>query len=355
MCALMQTAAAPATALPPATVALVETYADGRVNYELTSARPARMWTPYFPRVKDWQRPPGSLPVTALQLARVLVGRDVRVDVFVLRGQSHEEEVPVATVLVTPGKHVVVNELRKFGVAPLDLSLAEAAPLTPYLPTVFSITPNLEIAAVELLNAPYPGYRITVRNLSNKTAANFHVQSYRGEGTALSSLQRGPEGRPAMTPGGSYGFDVNLTSGRKIDAGTWAPAPLDVIEIDSVLWDDGSVEGTPTMASSLIAADAGRRLQLTRVTSILRDAIDDLESATGVLAKIRTKIEALPDRDEAQLPAAQLTMRLTKASALEDVSRFEQDRSMPHDPAAVMRWLKYTIDRYEHWIARLAQ
>ena len=33
---LMQAPAAAATTLPPSTVALVETYADGRVNYELT-------------------------------------------------------------------------------------------------------------------------------------------------------------------------------------------------------------------------------------------------------------------------------------------------------------------------------
>ena len=108
--ALLQAPVAPAPALPPATVALVESYSDGRVNYELTSAKPARMWTPMFPRVEDWQPPPGGVAVKALQLARVLVGRDVRVDVSVL-GPSITDETPVASVLVSPGAHVIVNEL----------------------------------------------------------------------------------------------------------------------------------------------------------------------------------------------------------------------------------------------------
>jgi hypothetical protein len=283
----------------------------------------------------------------------VLVGRDVRVDVSLLRGPSHQEETAVASVLVRPGTHVVVNQLRDYGVEPIDLSLAEAAPLTPYLPTVFSVTPKLEIAAVELLNAPYPGYRITARSLSDQAAANFHVQSYRGESKALSSIPRGPEGRPVLTPGGSYTFDVNLTGGGATDAGVWAPTPLDVIEIDSVLWEDGTIDGTPATASSLIAPDAGRRLQLTRVVTILRRALAD--GASGGLAQITAEIEALADHDEGQLPAAQAGMRQAKLSALSDIARFERDRSAAHDPQAEARWLQYTADRYDAWIKRLAQ
>ena len=351
ICAFAQAPAA--AALPPATVALVESYADGRVTYELTTAKPGKMWTPVFPRVPNWQPPARSLPVTALQIARVLVGDDVRVDVSLLLGASHEQEAAVASVLVTRGSHVVVNKLRAFGVEPVDLSLAEAAPLTPYLPTVFSVTPNVEIAAVELLTAPYPGYRITVRSLSDKAAANFHVQSYRGEEKALSLLPRAPEGRPALTPGGTHTFDINLTSGGKIGAGVWTPRPLDVIEIDSVRWEDGSVDGAPVMAGGFIASDAGRRLQLTRVAGVLRGALKDGDADR--LRRIAAEIEALPDQDEAQLAAAQASMRSAKRAALDDLRRFERDRTAAHDAQGVTRWLTYTIDRYDAWIKRLAQ
>ena len=197
----------------PATVALVETWPDGRVNYELSSPRRASMWTPVFPRVEGYTLPEGARPVYAVQFARVLAGRDIKVDVSVLLGSAQPPGVPVASVVISPGSHVVVEELRKFGVQPVTLSMVTVAPMTPYLPTVVSVSPEIEIANVELLSAPYPGYRITLRNLGSKAVSNVHVQSYRGEEKALSALKRTDDGRPMMQPGASYTFDMNLTSG----------------------------------------------------------------------------------------------------------------------------------------------
>ena len=158
-----------------------------------------------------------------------------------------------------------------------------------------------------------------------------------------------------MTPGGTHTFELKLTSGGKHTAGVWSPAPLDVIEIESVLWADGSSDGMPVTASPLIAPDAGRRLQLTRITDILRKALESPDAGGNLLAAIRSEIRALPDQDDAQLPVAQRSMRSAKAEALRDVTRFEQDPSTVHDPAANARWVRYTIERYDRWIARLAQ
>src|SRR6266705_663438 len=157
-------------AVIPATVALVETWPDGRTNYELTSSRRASMWTPGFPRVDGYKLPEGATPVYAVQFVRVLVGRDIKVDVSVLLGSAQQPGVPVASVVISPGSHVVIDGLAKFGVQPVTLSMVEAAPMTPYLPTVVSVSPQIEIANVELLNAPYPGYRITLRNLGSRGA-----------------------------------------------------------------------------------------------------------------------------------------------------------------------------------------
>jgi hypothetical protein len=108
-------------AVIPATVALVETWPDGRINYELTSPRRASMWTPRFPRIDGYQLPEGAKPVYAVQFARVLVGRDIRVEVSVLLGSAQPPGVPVATVLLSPGSRVTVHELTKFGVQPVTL------------------------------------------------------------------------------------------------------------------------------------------------------------------------------------------------------------------------------------------
>src|SRR3954471_15649790 len=145
-------------AIASATAALVETWPDGRTNYELTSARRAVMWTPVFPRVDGYVPADGVQAVYAVQFVRILAGADIKVDVSVLLGSAQPPGVPVASVVVSPGSHVVIHELTKFGVQPVTLSLAAVAPMTPYLPTVVSVSPRIEIANVELLTAPYPGY-----------------------------------------------------------------------------------------------------------------------------------------------------------------------------------------------------
>ena len=101
-----------ADAATPATVALVETWPDGRTNYELTSPRRAAMWTPVFPRVEGYKLPDGATPVFAVQIVRVLVGRDINVDVSVLLGSAKQPGVPVASVVISPGSRVVIDGLR---------------------------------------------------------------------------------------------------------------------------------------------------------------------------------------------------------------------------------------------------
>jgi hypothetical protein len=353
--AALQTA--PSEPVASATVALVETWPDGRTNYELTSARRATMWTPYFPRIDGYTPPQGALPVYAVQFARILVGSDIKIDVSVLLGSAQPPGIPVATVVISPGSHVVVEELRKFGVQPVTLSMVRVAPITPYLPTVFSVSPRIEITQVDLLTAPYPGYRITLRNLGAQGVSNFSVQSYRAADKALSSLKRSDDGRPVMTPGGSYTFDLNLTSGSGGDAppGTWSPLPIDVVEIESVRWADGSHDGAPPFPQieSRVEADSGRRLQLRRIIEALRDASTERRSGIELLAAVRSRIDLLADAEGDQLEAAQIAMRGMKAIVVSDVVRFEHTPSAMSD-SAVREWVTLLLQRYESWLARLS-
>jgi len=346
-------------AVIPATVALVETWPDGRTNYELTSSRRASMWTPGFPRVDGYKLPEGATPGYAVQFVRVLVGRDIKVDVSVLLGSAQQPGVPVASVVISPGSHVVIDGLAKFGVQPVTLSMVEAAPMTPYLPTVVSVSPQIEIANVELLNAPYPGYRITLRNLGSRGASNVHIQSYRGEDKALSGLKRADDGRPMMKPGGSYTFDMNLTSGGAngfTTPGTWTPRPIDLIEFDSVRWDDGTYDGNPPFphVDALIESESGRRLQLRRIIDALRRTLAEPSSGLELLVSARKRIDALTDAEPDQLDAAKLAMRSTKAVVRADIARFERDQSTQPTTSAVVEWLTSLLRRYEAWLTRLS-
>jgi hypothetical protein len=254
---------------------------------------------------------------------------------------------------------VVVDALTKFGVQPVTLSMVAVAPMTPYLPTMVSVSPQIEVANVELLNAPYPGYRITLRNLGSKGASNVHVQSYRGEEKALSALKRADDGRPMMQPGASYTFDMNLTSGGVNGftmAGTWTPRPIDLIEFDSVRWDDGTYDGNPPFphVDAIIESDSGRRLQLRRIIDALRQTLAEPNSGRELLASARARIDALADTEADQLDAAKLAMRSTKAVVRADIERFERGQSTQSSSTAALEWLTPMLRRYEAWLTRLS-
>ena len=343
-------------AAPPASIALVTTYVDGRKFYDLVSTRPAWSWTSNFPRIAGTRPPEVRLPITALKIARQLVDPDVRVTVSVLRGSAHQQEDIVADVIVSPGAHVLVEELRGLGIEPVDMSLADVAPMVPFLPSVLGVTSDLEISGVDLLTAPYPGYRITLRNLSSTSIANFHVQSYRGSEVAISMIPRGKEGRPAMEPGGSFSFDLDLTgwTAGTDDAGVLSPAPLDRIEIDSVLYADGTTVGDAKYAGGRIPRDSGWRFALTRAVDILREAQRESAAPQQTLEAIERAFQALPKRDDTRLLAAQASMRDARSMVLDDLHRFAQDETAAGDRDCVRAWIQYTVDRYERWIKLLA-
>jgi hypothetical protein len=343
------------TAVAPATVALATTWSDGRTTYHLTTAKRGVMWTPMFSRVDGYQPPDGSKPVYAVQFARVLVDGAIHVDVTVLLGSAAPPGVPVDRVVITPGARITVDALRKFGVQPVTLSMVTVAPMTPYLPTVVSVSPRIEIAQVEILNAPYPGYRLTLRNLGAQEVVSAHVQSYRGQERALSALKRSDDGRPMMTVGGTYTFDVNLTGGNAPASGdplVWTPQPLDEIDIDAVTWSDGTHDGTQPypQLDAIVTSDSGRRLQLGRIVEVLRHALDAPTFDADRFALLRSDIAALPDAEPDQLSAAQDAMRSVKAAIVADLARLSSTASADRLRERVAALLV----RYEAWLKRIS-
>jgi hypothetical protein len=340
----------------PSTVALVETWPDGRTIAELTTAKRAVMWTPVFPRIDGYKPAANTKPVYAVQFARVLLDGHIRVDVSVLLGSATPPGVPVATVMVTHGRPITIDELSKFGVRPVTLSMVDVVPFRPYLPSVVSVSPNIEVEDVELLTAPYPGYRITLRNLGPKAASTIHVQSYRGQDRSLSALKRSDDGRPMMPPGGSYTFDVNLTSimiGDIVDPQAWAPVPLDVIDLDAIRWDDGTYDGTPRypQIDAVVEGDSGRRLQLRRIIDRVKRCLADQATGPDLIASVKEAVSTLPDSEPDQVPSARSAMERTKATVVADLLRYD---STQHADVAAADWLTELVRRYEGWLARIS-
>lgn len=341
----------PSASVEPARLALVIRYADGRITTHLVGTKPASMWTPEFPRRTVAPLRPSPLPpVWALQFAQVLEGEQARVSVSLLVHDA-VKQIDVATVTVARGGEVPVDALREYGLESVTLSLIDVAPVTPFMPTLESVTPDLRFDAAEVIAAPYPGYRLTLQNVSSVAVANVHVQTYRGTQKATSSLPVGVHGQPLMRPGGQYVLTVTVTGGRVgPDVAAWSPEPLDRIVIDSVLWDDGTTTGAQSRAFAMIPVEAGQRLQLVRIVEIFRDA---LSSPAIDLAAIERRLRVLPDSDATLLASASQALRDTKADALRTVQGYRPTASAAAAPTAVRRWAATSLQRYEELVARL--
>jgi hypothetical protein len=261
-------------------------------------------------------------------------------------------------VVIAPGAHILVEALRRFGVQPIELSTTVVLPMTPYPPTVVSVTPAIEISSVDVMPVPTPGYRITIRNTSSKSVASFQVKSWRGDGLALSSMPRGAQGRPAVTPGGSYTFTVPIGAGgtfnEPLPANGVSPLPLDVIEIDFIRWEDGTTDGTLPYpkAGAALPADAGQALQLERIIAIFELAQRQRGGWLEILVDLGARLSALPDSEPSQLEAARDSMLFTKAAVLADVRRYEEIAPVGHSVDDVQEWLRFAREKYELWLHR---
>ena len=347
-------------------VVLVTTYVDGRTVHDVVTRTPRTTWTPVFPKVPGPDSVAGEPPVAAIKYRRGL-GDDgnVTVGVSVLRGQAHEQEQPVATVVVERGAPVIVDALRSVGVAPVTLRLTSLSPTTLYPPTVVNRTATLDVVSIEVLQQPNPRYEVTVRNLSSQPALNFHVVAYRGGRRALSGNQGHRDASPVVAPNGTYSFVLDPAPAMRGNSGEWAPASHDTIEIAAVLWEDGTIEGDPEPMAAVLGLYMGRAAQLARAIAVLKAVrgFDNpqrtrlalqgqierlsIEPDSAALATARERLRHLENIDQRPvIGAVRSGMVSTRSGVLDDL------RETPEDHIAFRRRLADLVALYEKWQIR---
>jgi len=152
---------------------------------------------------------------------------------------------------------------------------------------------------------------------------------------------------------------MNFTSGganQFTTPGTRTPRPIDLIEFDSVRWDDGTYDGNPPFphVDALIESESGQHLQLRRIIDALRRTLAERSSGLELLVSARNRIDALTDAEPDQLDAAKLAMRSAKAVVRGDIARFERDQSTQPPTSAVVEWLTSLLRRYDAWLTRVS-
>jgi hypothetical protein len=360
---------------PPASTdvrALRVVYADGRKTTTPISDRGRVSWTPAFPRISGaTAATEDGLPLKALQFEEARDGEALRVTLALLYGTPHERRVQVTTVRVTGEEPVRVDALEAFGVKPVTLSIVTLPPAQLRIPSV--ISPSSELGFdVELMEGAVPAYHVNISNYSNRPVMMMQFKAYRGKTISGQGRARGTGKVPLIDPGTRYILKLNATpnQGRSSDPGAWLP--LDRIEITSVLWGDGFVEGDATVADDERALDAGTAQQLDRLLALLREVARDPSARPA--AAVRELVAAVPivvTPDEAAAVRQTLTaqtpltlgqvqmtmqagMRNARSGVLNDIDQFIRD--LPGaDAAAYTRWLDAVIKKFDDWRSRIRQ
>ena len=138
----------PQNTAPAAQRRLVVTYSDGTTSTQLLRPR-GGFWKPKFPRQDNPPQHDG-LSLSAIQVD-FEAGRELVVTVSLKYGSPHQKTVAVASVRLG-AEPVRVDDLERYGVDPIVLSLDEFSPVPLVQPTVTSVSPMLDVT-VDLVRA----------------------------------------------------------------------------------------------------------------------------------------------------------------------------------------------------------
>ncbi|MGI9069336.1 MAG: hypothetical protein ACR2HX_23410 [Pyrinomonadaceae bacterium] len=320
-------------------------------------------WSARFGKVAGWQLPPGVLPVRAVRVLPVLMGRAVIVHVSVLRGNHIDTEDAVGTYTLRENEKVRVEAAKDFGVEPFEIKVIRVSSLPSNLPAVENKLPSLEVVGIEQVVSALPFVKLTVRNLSERSIEALSLQVMQGDRSLVSGVPQGTEGKPLMLPGQTYESRTPLGTRAEGVAGNYLPFVMEEqrVVITGLLFSDGTTEGTPPR-DFLLGLKYGRKIELRRILPLFESALaqSDSDLVDGP-AKLRLQVEALSYKltaDEQTELNKTLTVKqksIEGASHLirKDLVDFLKRFPAVMDGKAFRTWLVRAKEHYSNWLARL--
>ena len=322
--------------VPNTSRGLLITYADGRMH-----TKPVRnvgvMWTADFPRVPGATPTYEGLALSVLDVRYVVDGTDVVVEVALSYGSAGKNQVKMPAVRLSPTAKVEIKELRDYGVQPISLSIVSIPDTPTTAPETVSPSPMLDIRAVQW-GPNASSYRVVVTNRSNVPLMWMHYRAYR-DGKTITALPRGRLSTPLVQANARYAFDLNIgTTGFVPGSEPYAWSPVDRIEITSLMWQDGTVEGDLDKARSQARLEERRAAELRTVIQVL--GAGTAQSAATLRARIASLKISSPDLDEAmKLAGSELESLATNGRSFDGLSYGV--------------WLARMIRAHQEWLDRI--
>jgi hypothetical protein len=310
-------------------------YSDGRTKMSLIRSS-SWLWTPEFPRIKGAVTSRNGRPLMALAYSYVADGEDLVFEISLLYGSfARDAGVLVDTVRVTPDRPVRVDKLRSFNVEPVVLSITRTRRPSLQQPAVICASGQLEVH-VEPVQQDEPLYRFTVINHGRQAVRVIQIQAYNGDKMILSGRRRGDRDVPWMQSGATQTFTY-APGGKAGDDGLPMWNSWDRVEIPSVVWDDGIVEGDLVLLVSEQRRNQEIVAQIPRVLTLLKDFRSD--------AGLRAGLAALPPNAGAEN---------VKTAVRSDLDRFHATHDS-NDAKAMQGWLNATEASLRAWSERLSR
>ena len=342
------TATGQSTPVQPTHLALEVNYYAGKppsyVTVPPANSRPGGCWYAEFQRVPNWTPPAGSQLVHAVNIQGIMVGEMVRVSVSVFLGEKFDEERQLAVHPLREGERITLRELKEFGVEPFEISLVRVASVPVGLPQFVSKVKSIELVTIQTANSTLPTYRLALRNLATKNVSALVVKVRQGNRLLLTGMPQGNEGRPLLVANSVSELIVSAPTNASATPAGYEPATAtdQTVEITQVAFDDGSVEGEPGPATHYAMLVKARKIQLSKVIELFQTALQD-DSADTL-----TAIERFEEKMAVLDPTGGV-----RTGVLAEIQQFRANHPTL-EPRVYRQWLVASKQRYEDWLARLA-
>ena len=324
--------------------------------------KPAWVWVTRFVPIRGREMSP---PIGAIRLESQYNGETADVRISLLRGTNggFDREDLVGTYHVGIGEQKTIDDLRKFGVEPFNITLLNTVPPLPPPPAIENRTKLIEVVSIQTENLPKPAYKITLRNLSDQNLRALRLDVMSDGRRASSSFWQGEEGRWIIEAGATAERYISALSSQRTATG-FAPgaATTNTIVISTAVFSDWSHEGDVEAACTVEAFVVGQRAWLKQVLALLdREVSAPIEDHIEAARKFKEKFSALRyEFDESQdsaVPGCGKSFAI--ARGVPDVLNLQLLRDLdeitkrPSPPINFKSWLETRRANYQAWLARL--
>ena len=314
------------------------------------------------------RQPPPGKPIQAVRFESVVNGESVDVKVTVLRGsQGFEQEDLVGVYQVAIGEQKTITELDRFAIRPFKITVTNTLPPLPPPPSFNNLTKAIEIASVEMENLPRPAYRLTFRNVSEKTIRAVRVDTTTDGRRGELVMYQGEDSRAFLQPGDTTGRRLAVIRSVPTATGNTPGTPaVVIINIRTVVFDDLSFEGEMESACVMESSLMSGRLWLKQVLALLDQELEKPNSDHVVAAKqFKEKLSALSaDFDESEQNKASsvapgcpkpavVAAKMANGMKVDLVREVERIANTTSTPLNFKSWMEEKRTRYSAWLARL--